>query len=438
MMAMFRSDPLFAYATLFIAAGAASQSTTCLVVSIPASTFTVSYESGDKPLFPATTFTAATQITRTYDATIGAECFTLSPGQLPPTSVPLVSASCSTEAYYPETTWYYTVTSGQVESWLADTTYTADSTMTSIIAPTSYVTCEPVFDYKNPATCDTVTPLTWASLALTFITIQLTWWVFDLPLLFQSRAQGGGPVAFIDAVSWKCVRSHCPASAGVIAASKGADASEFARIYYLGMRREERPPEWTSWKLCTSVASDLATIVASIITLYQSLTLPAFDGRRFGLSLWVYPSLPVALIGLSLLAGERFFPRSRRGNVLLLVLTISAVVLVGVAIPLVLWRFNTTDDLWYISVIFYCAMVFPAILFHLGLVVLTAAYAWMARVGGVAFAALAHNSGGQPYCKLDGIGFAVVYMTLGGIAAALGGFGAIWHGRHMWKKGEAR
>ncbi|KAK6073174.1 2-amino-3-carboxymuconate-6-semialdehyde decarboxylase [Seiridium cupressi] len=132
----------------------------------------------------------------------------------------------------------------------------SDSTYTSTIAATSFVTCDEVLDYENTDTYDTVTPLTWASLALTFATIQLTWWVFDLTLVFKWRAKSGGLVMVLDAISWNCVPPHGPASVGIIAASKGIDSSEFARIYYLGMRREAKPPDRTTRKLIISVGSD--------------------------------------------------------------------------------------------------------------------------------------------------------------------------------------
>ncbi|KAH8682700.1 hypothetical protein BX600DRAFT_373074, partial [Xylariales sp. PMI_506] len=399
-----------------------AQSTTCLVVSIPASAETFSYRSGETVLFPDTTFTAATQTTITFDATISAECFTLSPGQTLPTSnvLPLASVTCTTDRSYPGTTAYYTVTSGQVESWLADTTYTANSTFTFTSAPTSYLSCDPVFDFENPATCNEVTPLTWASLALTFVTIQLTWWIFELPLLFKKRGDGGGIAAFLDAVSWTCVRIHGPASAAVIAAYRGDDVSEFARVYYLGMRGREEPPAWTTWKLCTCVLSDLATIVATVITIYQSATLPALDARRFGYSSWMYPSLPVALIGLSLLLGERVLPPARRNSWVLLGFCTVLVISVGAAIPSALKKLGNADDLWYIPVVCYSMMICPFVLLSPSVLPLAVVAAWFSRVGALGLAALDHYAGGQPYCKMPGIGFAVVYMTLGGVAAALG------------------
>lgn len=410
-----------------------AQSTTCLVVSVPASTKTISYTSGETALFPHTTFTAATQTTITYDAEISAGCFTLGVGQTQFTAVSLASASCTTDAYYPATTWFYTVTSGQVDSLVADTTYTTKATLTFTNPAHTYINCAPVFDYANPDTCDTVSSLTWALLALTFIAIQITWWIFEIPILFQSRAQGGGPIAFFDAITWTCVRIHAPASAGFIAASQGADLSEFARIYYLGLRGRAEPPKWTRWKLYKSILVDLFTIVTTIISLYQSATLPALDARRFSLSSWMYPSLPAALIGLSLLLGEWALPRTRRNSVILFGFCTVLVIAVGAAIPLVLKQFGTSTELWYVPLLCYCFMICPFVIISPPALPLAILPAWFARVGGVGLAALSHYAGGQPYCKMPGIGFAVTYMVLGGVAAALGFVGTLRYGKHLWR-----
>ena len=173
------------------------------------------------------------------------------------------------------------------------------------------------------------------------------------------------------------------------------------------------------------MASEFVSIIATIITIYQACTVPVEDGRTFGVNLWAYPSLPVALVGLSLLFGERFLGRSENGRFWLLVITTSVLILVGLAIGLVIWRFDKSSGggTWFMSVIFYAILALPltlsrhfAILMLLGL--------WFVRVGGVSLAALNHYGGGQPYCKLQGMGFAVVYMTMGAIAAILGVFGA--------------
>lgn len=135
----------------------------------------------------------------------------------------------------------------------------------------------------------------------------------------------------------------------------------------------------------------------------EACNLPQADFRRqFGVELWVYPSLPAAIIGLSLLLGEHLFPRTRRGNQLLLLLIVTLLILVELAVALILWRFDKADGTgtWGASIAFYCFMTIPLLLlsppfqiFHL----FSCAAGWGARVGGVAIAALDHHAGGQPY-----------------------------------------
>ncbi|KAL1836576.1 hypothetical protein VTJ49DRAFT_4916 [Mycothermus thermophilus] len=58
---------------------------------------------------------------------------------------------------------------------------------------------------------------------------------------------------------------------------------------------------------------------------------------------------------------------------------------------------------------------------------------WFVRVGGVSVAALNHYSGGQPYCKLQGPGFAIVYIVMGATSSFLGVYGAFKH-MSLWTR----
>ncbi|PMD67468.1 uncharacterized protein K444DRAFT_606407 [Hyaloscypha bicolor E] len=418
----------------------APSTSTCHFVSIPATTSTIVYTSGEVGLFPQTTYTALTTSFITLSSDLVVECDPLYPGE---TSVSIadLGQTCSS-TWLPATTEYITYTSGQLNVFFL-TTYTAASTGTIVSEPTNFVTCQPLPDYQNQATCHGISPLTWTSLVITFVSVQLTWWIFELPLLWKENA---GWMTFFDAVSWACVRSHSPGSAAAIAVMKGSDASEFARIYYLGLRRKTAPDEWIKWKLYTSIGVDLMSITATVITIYQACTLPQYDPRRhFGLSLWVYPTLPVALIGLCLLAGEKLAPRTHHASRRLFAFTISILGLTATAVSLVLWKFATTDEngTWWISLVFYVLMILP-LLFLANLLpgflyeILWPAWskvgwffwcvaAWVVRVGGVSIAALDHYSGGEPYCKFAGPGFAIVYMILGGLAAVLAWGGIFYH-----------
>jgi hypothetical protein len=281
--------------------------------------------------------------------------------------------------------------------------------------------------------CTSVSATTWASLVLTCISVQLTWWLFDLPLLWNS-----GPRVFLESISWACMRQHNPSSAGYIAWLRGYDASKLARMYYMGLKNRDDPPDWTAFKLSKAIIVDLINIAATTSTIYQACTLPETNLKKeiWGISMWMYPNLPVAIVGLCLLLGEWTFPRSKAGSWWLIAFTTLAVVGVGAAISVCLWKFAYIDidgepnNFWFLSTMFYAYMALPMIV--LGLQGLQAGViaAWMARISGVGFAALNHNGNGQPYCKIPGPAFAIVYMTLGGIAAFIVVFGVRYHPSH--------
>jgi len=399
---------------------------TCVVESLPAEYYTKTYSSGESVFLGTTTYTAMTTVTSMRSARTRATCLT--PGEiLPSATIPTTKEGiiCSTK-FVPELTRIITYPPG-VSGHLFPTTRNVPETSTSIIPASTDVQCDVVPDYQNQETCNAIAPLTWALLVITFITIQLTWWIFDVPLLWK---KGAGMGAFFDSVAWKCLKAHAAGSAGVISGRIGSDSSEFARIYYMGKKRHETSlPPWSTWKLCASIVPDLLTIVSTVITLYEACTLPRADARRhFGFELWVYPSLPVAIIGLSLLAGEHFFPRTRKGNQLLLIFTITLLIVVEAAVSVIFWKFDTTSgsSVWWMSIIFYTIMTLPLVYVG-GLHILPCLVGCFVRVGGVTIAAISHYAGGQPYCKMSGKGFAVVYLIMGVIAAILAFIGGYRH-----------
>ncbi len=215
-------------------------------------------------------------------------------------------------------------------------------------------------------------------------------------------------------------------------------------MYYLGPLGRSNPAIWTTWSLCTCAASDLLSLATTIMTVYQACTLPQYDARRYiGFSLWAYPSLPVALIGLSLLAGDWLLRGTRRWRDVLFPSAFLVLFTVGCAIAIVLAILDKTSaNGWWISLLFYCFMILPLVRFPPLMVVWPAA-AWMARVGGIGLAALDHYSGGQPYCHLPGPWFGVAYMALGGVAALLALLGTFYHAnlfqlsRWLWREKAA-
>lgn len=430
-------------------------STTCLAVAQPVSRDTITYASGDwGPFLPGTTYTAPTVVVQTFKATIEASCFTLTPGQTPPAAVPYWGVSCSTDTS-PPTTETTTITYAPGEAiTFGHKTLTLNPHTTTSYATETYtwhdphdppeVYCSAVPDMENQETCDRITPLTWASLVITFIAVHLTWWLFDVPLLWKKREPNDpssttttttflnprraaavadandriGLAGFLWSIAWACLRANAPGCAALYVLFAGRDTGEYAALYYLGVRRlrDGRVPEFTTWKLVTSVGADVLTLVVVVVTVYQTCTLPESAPRDFGGGTWAYPTLPTALIGLCLLVGQRYFPRTRRAAIGLVVMVVGVVVVVGTAVGLLLWRFNRPNDLWALPIVFYAMMAFPAILISGAFVFLAIIYGCIGRVGGITFAAWGHYAGGQPYCKMPGRGFGIVYLTLGAIS----------------------
>lgn len=135
--------------------------------------------------------------------------------------------------------------------------------------------------------------------------------------------------------------------------------------------------------------------------------------------MWAFPSLASSLLGLGFMACEVLF-KSRRslglGWRILLILILLAIV-VGIAVTLLIWRFDNEYGLWWMPALLYFISFVPWSLWHPWLVMLALALTTYIRVGGVADAALHHYGGGQPYCLFHGSGFGAVYIMMGVIAA---------------------
>jgi hypothetical protein len=110
---------------------------------------------------------------------------------------------------------------------------------------------------------------------------------------------------------------------------------------------------------------------------------------------------------------------------MLLLFVAMLVFVVGLVIALVLWKFGKHNGrpMWWISVIFYLIMTIPLLYKPQFLLLVACMAGWFARVSGVGLAAFTQSAGWQPYCKISGNGFAIVYMAMGAVAAILGYLG---------------
>lgn len=208
-------------------------------------------------------------------------------------------------------------------------------------------------------TCD-ATALQWAGLILTVLSISVSWWLLELPLLwerlptsppFPSSASLGRRIRrFLDSVSWQCLRCHMPSFAAILALSMTGEPREIAFIYYRGPlhllwhadpedRRQLR--RLSLLQMAVAVVVDLATVGTAV-----TIATTVIDDRggagstvsevtNFNSSGWLSPALSIAVCGLWLLLcwATRW---SRRWIVLggfLLIVSASCAIILPLALP---------------------------------------------------------------------------------------------------------
>ncbi|KXJ88425.1 hypothetical protein Micbo1qcDRAFT_207158 [Microdochium bolleyi] len=165
----------------------------------------------------------------------------------------------------------------------------------------------------------------WATIILTMLATNASWWLFELPLLFTH-----GFKTFCKSVAWQCLRNHTCGLAHLYAMRRGANAQEWAYIYYMGPfwhKTKPPPPSENSnsptatgpatevvWKLtrfqiALHLAADTVSLVAAGLSVREAVNIPAtfwsasteqYSGV-YNVFVWIYPTVPVALTGLYML-----------------------------------------------------------------------------------------------------------------------------------------
>jgi hypothetical protein len=278
--------------------------------------------------------------------------------------------------------------------------------------------------------CDAST-MDWASLVVTFITVNVTWWLIDIPKIWKF-----GFGAYINAISWQCLRISLPSVAAVYAYYHHKEPHEMAKIYYHGFHpdpEQQRLP-MTRMQVARALVVDSLIVAATCMTIYKACTLTTDSSgdstiSGWNTSLWVYPTLPVAIIGFWMLAASQF--RIRNPWILFSVGFI-AIALVCLTFSLVLYYVSPLrhGNMWVASLILYIYLALPwsLILPSLGLELLLLAMSVMVRAGGVAAGALSSDAY-FPFCQLRNGAFGGVYLALGILAALF----AIY-GRFKWDR----
>jgi hypothetical protein len=275
-----------------------------------------------------------------------------------------------------------------------------------------------------PAPTCTTSSLDWAGLIFTIIAINVSWWLADIPLLWKH-----GFRQYLDSVTWQCLRLYMPSLAALYALTLAQTPHEQAFIYYTGpfydALNRDRPAAsrgLTIIQLAKALVLDLFSIISTILTVASAIQVPAdADTSGINSSIWAYPSLPVAIIGLWILFCSRL-TWSRAWTIWLGLLVI-IIVGVALALPLALLSPGAKEGgFWIAAVVGYGFMALPfTFMNNAPVVLICTALGLVFRVGGIGLGALSELAY-FPFCQLKGQPFAITYITVGAIGAAL----AIW------------
>ena len=260
----------------------------------------------------------------------------------------------------------------------------------------------------------TASSLDWASLILTMLAVNVNWWLFHIPLIWQK-----GFKAYSDKVMWQCVRSCIPAFAAVaVLKQAGTDKTLWPSIYYLGPEGEyaEWPQKMTRFKYAKALVTDTKILIATIMSVVQFCQMSP-DGDFSGLnsSTWTFPALPMALYGILFLIGSRL--PMRRRYIIIGGIFVLAVVLVALVLTM---RFGASSDrgLWYPAMMMFLYSTIPVALVPSILGVMVILYGGLNRVLGVAIGAMSERAY-FPYCQLKNDTFGGIYLGFGLLAGVL-------------------
>ena len=280
----------------------------------------------------------------------------------------------------------------------------------------------------------------WAMLIITVFSINVSWWLFDIPLLWTH-----GPRRYLNSVTWQCFRTYAPGCAAVYALMSAHTSEEEPYVYYIGpffdelpqdgvgatanpglqpsvneLRRQQPRRILTLFQISKYLIIDSLAIISTGLTVHTAINLPA-DAPVSGIALstWAYPSLPVALLGLWLLLCGTWLKWSRKMTLwlgLLLILAVGAAIIT----PLItLSEAGKRSKLWIPAIFGYVIMALPVYLIAKGpLFVIGIGFGFIFRVGGIGIGSLSPMAY-FPFCPLRHKAFGATYLAVGGLGAVL-------------------
>lgn len=256
--------------------------------------------------------------------------------------------------------------------------------------------------------------LFWGSFLTTAISINIFWWIWDIPLIWQR-----GFRAYVDAITWECVRLYMPSVAGVFAIYHTNNRSRWPKLYYYGGRDEALVEGMTDAEVMRIVVTDSLTITATVLTISKFYTQPS--GLIFNTAFWAFPSLQVSLIGIWIVVASYTKTCPRRNILLGGVLFVFTI---GICIGIILMCSSLPHlQAWLPATMLYFFMASPFCLYTPGaFITLIVFVATMARVGGLAVTALLPRIV-MPSIPLKHPLFGTAYLAVGMVGGILAIYG---------------
>jgi len=249
---------------------------------------------------------------------------------------------------------------------------------------------------EKPDNCNSK-PLDWALFAITIISQYVTWWLLPIPVIFRL-----GFRHYIHDVAWECMRLQQPTYI-LFRACFQQERAHWQNAYYSGILK---PP--IRLENIKTFVKDSLILVSSILGLYRFCSDANAEKDLSGINslLWNYPSLPVVIIGISVV----IFSRTKVKLWLIFVITIacnvSLAAVTSVAIAL------TYDHGWWIeTLIFILFISIPLWMIHPKFILYTGVLSTVTRFAGPVIGAVS-PSAYFPFCQLRGWGFSGPLLAL--------------------------
>ncbi|KAF8507909.1 hypothetical protein BU17DRAFT_57103 [Hysterangium stoloniferum] len=251
--------------------------------------------------------------------------------------------------------------------------------------------------------------LDWGIFVLTMINLNVTWWLFHLPALFRE-----GFKCYLHDVAWECLRVHLPSRAALTSTWK-QEHKYWHMCYYSGIHKEA-----TLGGYIKDFVKDSFIFVTTCLSIYRLCRGGSTqDVSGLNSSLWMYPSLPVAVYGVWITIAA--WMRVKRWVLYTVGLLILSIILTAMALTI---NFLYRNNIWIGSTLAIVFMAFPLFLISHRFILFGVAFGSFARIGGPLAGAL--NSGAYfPFCSARGWGFAGPVMALGIVSALLALFASI-------------